>query len=147
MRAQQMVEHVPRRLEITLIHQASGASPEQLRVGGKPAESVGEQPVGRPAMQRTPANGIGVGDVVAVVGNGARPRGQDGPPERARGIRLPIDRVVRLPLLAFEFYRQFKGIYGQIEDSWVLEDNDNINGPASALATLSKTYRLFEKAL
>ena len=50
-------------------------------------------------------------------------------------------------LIAYEFYRQFKGVYRHIEESWVLEDNANINGPAAALGRRSKTYRLYEKAL
>jgi hypothetical protein len=63
------------------------------------------------------------------------------------GVAPEYQQLGLFPLMAYEFYRQFKGVYRYIEDSWVLEDNANINGPASAMATLSKTYRLFEKGL
>jgi hypothetical protein len=53
-----------------------------------------------------------------------------------------------LPLLVHELGRRAAGLaYKRVEFSWVLEDNVDINQPASQVATRYKTYRIYQKAL
>ena len=63
------------------------------------------------------------------------------------GVAPEFRQLGIFPLLAYQFYREFKGTYRHIEDSWVLEDNANINESVSRFAHRSKTYRLYEKTL
>jgi hypothetical protein len=53
-----------------------------------------------------------------------------------------------LPLLVHELGQRAAGrAYKRVEFSWVLEDNMDINQPASQVARRYKTYRIYEKAL
>ena len=53
-----------------------------------------------------------------------------------------------LPLLVHELGQRAAGLtYKRVEFSWVLEDNMDINQPASQVARRYKTYRIYEKAL
>jgi GNAT superfamily N-acetyltransferase len=53
-----------------------------------------------------------------------------------------------LPLLVHELAARAAGLaYKRVEFSWVLEDNSDINQPASQVATRYKTYRIYQKAI
>ena len=52
------------------------------------------------------------------------------------------------PALLAELWRRARHRYRQVEFSWVLEDNDDINVPARAAGAVRyKTYRLYQKPL
>ena len=64
------------------------------------------------------------------------------------GVLPEYRRYGLLPLLVHELGQRATGLaYKRVEFSWVLEDNADINQPASQVATRYKTYRIYQKAL
>ena len=50
------------------------------------------------------------------------------------------------PLLVHQLHQQGQGAYQQVEFSWILEDNRDINQPAEAAGAVRyKTYRIYQK--